>query len=66
MRSTDVAYARKSSWNPNCNTLEPERPEACVIAQQYSSTMLVSLRFQRKRKISAIFENIIASFYFFV
>ena len=33
---------RKSGWNPNSNTMEPDRPQhdrpaACVIAQQYSS-----------------------------
>jgi len=42
-------YTRQSSWNPNSNTLEPDRPQhdrpaACVIAQQYFSITLVILR----------------------
>ena len=42
-------YTRESSWHPNSNTLEPDRPQhdspaTCVIAQQYSPANLVSLR----------------------
>ena len=42
-------HTRQSSWNPNSNALEPDRPQhdrpaACVIAQQYFSVTLVLLR----------------------
>ena len=50
MWSTIYVCTRKSSWNPDSNTLEPEwlqhdRPATRVIAQQYSSATFVSLRF---------------------
>jgi hypothetical protein len=40
-------YTKDSSWNPNCNTLEADRPQqdclaGCVIAQQYSFTNFIS------------------------
>jgi len=44
---------RESIWNPDSNTLEPERlkhdcPATRVIAQQYSSATFVSLRFRSR------------------
>jgi len=44
-------YIRQSVWNPKSNTLEPERPHydrpaACVVAQQYSSSSIGSLPLQ--------------------
>jgi hypothetical protein len=54
------------------NTLALDRPQydhsaACVIAQQYSSTSFVSLRFRsRREKFSARLRNIIIEiFYYF-
>jgi hypothetical protein len=43
------------SLNPNSNAVEPHGPQrdsptACVIAQQYSSTPVVSLRFHSRKK----------------
>ena len=58
-RSNRCVYRQRYSWNPNSNTLEPDRPQpdrpaACVIAQQYSYASLVSLRFHAgKEKFSA-------------
>jgi hypothetical protein len=51
-------YATHSSWNPNSSTLEPYqlqlgRTSACVIAQQYSSSTFVSLRFHFRKEILA-------------
>jgi hypothetical protein len=56
-------YTREWSWNANSNTPEPDRPQhdrpaTCVIAQQYSSTTFVSLRFySRKKKIRPRFQK---------
>jgi len=61
--ATDYRYAkytRQLSWNTNSKTVEPDRsqrdrPAACVIAQQYSSTKFVSLLFHsRKEKFGAV------------
>jgi len=42
-----------------------ERPVACAIAQQYSPTTTVSLRFQcRDEKFDAHFKNVISIFQF--
>jgi hypothetical protein len=62
-------YTRKFSSNPNCSTLEPDRPQhgrpaACVIAQQYSSATSISLRFHfGKEKLEAP-SKIFYSFHF--
>jgi hypothetical protein len=45
-----VLYKKHSSWHQNSNVCDPDRlrhghPTACVIAQQYSSSTFVSLRF---------------------
>ena len=64
-------YTKQSSWNPNPNTLEPNRPRhdrtaACVIAQQYSSATSVSLRFHyRKKKYDTRWKIRSFRFYFF-
>jgi hypothetical protein len=59
-------YTRESSWNPNSNTVAPDRPRhdtpaprtTCVIAQQYSSIILVSLFFSSfTEKFSAHLKN---------
>jgi hypothetical protein len=52
----------QSIWNPNSNTLEPDRPQydgpaVCVIAQQYFSTTFVSLCFHIRRKILGLFSK---------
>jgi hypothetical protein len=63
-------YTRQSSWNPNSNTLERNRLQhdrltACVIAQQYSSAAIVSLRFHsHDEKIRHAFKNMINSLLF--
>ena len=63
-------YARDSSRNPNLNTLELDRPQhdrptACAIAQQYSSTTFVCLRFHiRKEEFGARFNNAILYSFF--
>jgi hypothetical protein len=52
-------YRRDSNLDTNLNTLENDglqhdRPDACDIAQQYSSSTFVSLPFHtRKKKIGA-------------
>jgi hypothetical protein len=48
-------YKAEKSWNPNFNTLEPnrwqhDRPAATVIAQQYSSATLASLRVHSRKE----------------
>ena len=48
--SNIYVYIRQYSWNSNSNTPQldrpqPDRPTACVIAQQYSSVAFVSLHF---------------------
>jgi len=50
-----MQYTKESSRNPNSNTLEPDRPRhdlpaSRVIAQQYSYSTLVSLRFNFLKK----------------
>jgi len=56
----DMYSTRQSSLNPNPSTLEPDRPQldrpaACVIAQQYSSTAFFSLRFNsRNERLAAV------------
>ena len=45
---------KHSSSDPNCSTLEPDRPQhyhpaACVIAQQYSSATFISLDFHYRK-----------------
>jgi hypothetical protein len=54
------------SWNPNSSTPEPDRrPAALLIAQQYSSTNFVPLRFHfRKNKFGADSKNIILIYFF--
>jgi hypothetical protein len=44
-------YTKRMQLNPNSNIIEPDgppnnRPASCVIAQQYSSSTFLSLRFQ--------------------
>jgi hypothetical protein len=46
---------RESIWNPNCNTLEPDRtqhdyPSACVIAQRCSASTFFSFHFNFRNK----------------
>jgi len=53
--STTFRMVRKSSLNPNSNTMECDRrkhnsPASCVIAQQYSSTTFVSLGFHSHKE----------------
>jgi hypothetical protein len=60
--STVYVYTRVSCWNPNSNTLAPDRqhhdrPAACVIAQQYSSPTFVP---------SCAFQNVIITVFSFV
>ena len=64
---------KKSDWNPNSNTLEPDRPRhdrsaAHVIAQQCSSANFVSLRFLFARITTARLSKVLLSqsrlFYF--
>jgi len=69
-RVKQILHTRGSSWNPNCNTLESDRPQhdrptACVIVQQYSSDPFVSLRpHSRKEKSGARFKSIYFSQFF--
>ena len=66
--STIYVYTRKSSWNPNSSTLEPDRPQydhpdAGVIAQQYSSATFVSVCFHsRIERFTALFKAIVFNF----
>ena len=64
---------KKSDWNPNSNTLEPDQPRhdrsaAHVIAQQCSSANFVSLRFLFARITTARLSKVLLSqsrlFYF--
>ena len=50
-----IVCTRQSSWNANSHTLETDRPQrdlpvACVIAQHYSSTTVVSLHFHTRKE----------------
>jgi hypothetical protein len=71
MWSARYVYTRVSSWNPNCKTLQSDwqqydRPNACVIAQQYSSATFVSLHFHpHKEKFGACLNNFIIYFFFY-
>jgi hypothetical protein len=73
MWSTMYMYTRESSWNPNLNTLEPDRSQhdcfsTCVITQQYSSTTFFSSHFySHKGKFGTCLKNvsILVFFYFF-
>ena len=52
----------ESSWNPNSNTLEPDRlqhdiPAACVIAKEYSATTLVSIRYHSRKEKCGDFQK---------
>ena len=56
--STVCVCTRESVWNPHSSTMEPDRPQhdrpaACVIAQQYSSSTFVSFRFHFRKENSA-------------
>lgn len=61
-----VLHTRGSSWNPNSNTPESDRsqqdrPTACVIAQQYSSTSFESLRSHSlKEKVRRAFQKMLS------
>ena len=63
-------HTKGTSWNPKSNTLQHKRPlnehlSICVIAQQYSSAICISLRFHSHNgKFCACFKNFIALFYF--
>jgi hypothetical protein len=55
-------HTRESNLNPDLNTSEPDRPVACVIAQQCSSRTVLSMRFHSlKEHLSACFKNVIIS-----
>jgi hypothetical protein len=61
-------YAQGSPVEIQIPALEPDRlhdhPDACVIAQQYSSATFVSLRFHsRKEKFGALYENVTISIF---
>jgi hypothetical protein len=62
----------QSSWNPSPNILEPDRAQhdcsaVCVIAQQYSSTTLISLHFNsHKEKFSARFKIFLFNLFYFL
>jgi len=64
-------YTRQSSWNPNssilgCDRPQHDRPATCVIAQQYSSVILVLLGFHfGKWKFGVHLKKIFCLFYFF-
>lgn len=66
--STIFVYTWQSSWNPNSNTLQlhqtqHDRPVSCVIAQQYSSAILLLYSFHSRREnFGARFENVISFF----
>ena len=68
LRKSELRVHMANCINPNTSTLEPDRPQhdrfaACVIAQQYSSATLVSLRFHsRKEQVDARFKNIVILF----
>jgi hypothetical protein len=59
------------SWNPDSSTLEPDRPQLgrtaiCIIAQEYSSAVFVSLRcLSHKEKFGACFKNVTISIFFY-
>jgi hypothetical protein len=61
-------HKRKSSRYPKSSTLEPEgqqhdRQDACVIAQQYSSAIIVSLRsHSHNEKFGENLKNVTSSF----
>jgi hypothetical protein len=51
----NYVHMLESSWNPHPNILEPgrlqrDRPATCVIAQQHSSAIVVSLRFDSHKQ----------------
>jgi hypothetical protein len=64
-------YASTSTWNPNSNILMPDRaqndrPATCVIAQQYSSAIFVSLHFYCQwQKLGAFIKTVSIPFIFF-
>jgi hypothetical protein len=68
--SNVYVYKMQSSWNPNFNTLKPDRPQhalpaACVIAQQYSSATHISFCFHyRNQQFGRRFKNVIASIFY--
>jgi hypothetical protein len=73
IRSTIYVYTRETISITNSSTLESDRPQhnspiACVIAQQYSSATLVSLRFHScTKKIRRTFQNYhYFNFFFYV
>ena len=71
IRSTMHVYTRESSWKPNSNRSEPDRPHydspaACVIAQDYSSATFLSFRFNfRKEKLGGRFKIVTLHFLFY-
>ena len=64
-------YTREYGWNPNSNTMEPDRPQhdspiAYVIAQQhFPSTFLSLLSLSCKGKSCARVQNIVVSYIYF-
>jgi hypothetical protein len=58
-----VSYTRESLEIQVPSTLEPDRPQhdgaaACVIAQQYSFSTIMTLRFLPRKEIRRAFKNI--------
>ena len=53
----------KSILNPNTKHNEPDRPAACVIAQQYSSATFVPLHFYSTKGNLGALKNVITSIF---
>ena len=59
MWSTIYVHTRQSRWNPKTSTLEHDQPQhdsttSCVIAQQYSYVIFVSMRFHSRQKRNSV------------